>query len=78
MTVRELIEKLEYTNQDAEVFVIGFEEGAELVVNKASSVFDFSDATLSSVCLFGAERVDPGVFNREESLSLRFMSGEGA
>ena len=78
MTVRELIEKLEYTNQDAEVFVIGFEEGAELVVNKASSVFDFSDATLSSVCLFGAERVDPGVFNREESLSLKFMSGKEA
>ena len=78
MTVRELIEKLEYTNQDAEVFAIGFEEGAELVVNKASSVFDFSDATLSSVCLFGAERVDPGVFNREESLSLKFMSGKEA
>lgn len=70
MTVRELIKNLEYVNQDAEVFVIGFDEGAELIINKTSSVFDFSGATLSSVCLFGAEKVDSGIFLRGDTLCL--------
>lgn len=65
MTIKQLIEALSDLNQDAEVFV-GDAEGGKANVREVSGLFDFTDATRSSIYLLGSGDIGSAVFYKEK------------